>query len=126
MRGWVGWTHTVKRYLEQIFWSEEWEDAGQGWEGREGSIQLTGWQGGRRIIALRRPLIGEVLLSSESKQLELAFLECDRPAKRYEYAVLVTDLPYDVCAIAQLYRDRADAENVFDELKNQWGWGGYM
>ena len=21
---------------------------------------------------------------------------------------------------------RADAENVFDELKNQWGWGGYM
>jgi hypothetical protein len=24
-----------------------------------------------------------------------------------------------------LYRDRADAENVFDELKNQWGWGGF-
>ena len=40
--------------------------------------------------------------------------------------MLVTDLPYDVCALAQLYRDRADAENIFDELKNQWGWGGYM
>ena len=25
----------------------------------------------------------------------------------------------------QLYRDRADCENVFDELKNQWGWGGF-
>ncbi|HMS84908.1 MAG TPA: transposase [Nitrospira sp.] len=24
----------------------------------------------------------------------------------------------------QLYRDRADAEHNFDELKNQWGWGG--
>jgi hypothetical protein len=24
-----------------------------------------------------------------------------------------------------LYRDRGDAENVFDELKNQWGWGGF-
>lgn len=24
-----------------------------------------------------------------------------------------------------MYRDRADAENVFDELKNQWGWGGF-
>ena len=24
-----------------------------------------------------------------------------------------------------LYRDRADAENGFDELKNQWGWGGF-
>ncbi|GAA5484862.1 hypothetical protein Hsar01_04115 [Haloferula sargassicola] len=23
------------------------------------------------------------------------------------------------------YRDRADAENCFDELKNQWGWNGY-
>ena len=27
--------------------------------------------------------------------------------------------------MAQLYRDRADAENGFDELKNQWGWGGF-
>ena len=26
--------------------------------------------------------------------------------------------------IGQLYRDRADAENAFDELKNQWGLGG--
>jgi len=27
--------------------------------------------------------------------------------------------------MAQLYRDRADAENGFDELKDQWGWGGF-
>ncbi len=27
--------------------------------------------------------------------------------------------------LGQLYRDRADAENAFDELKNHWGWGGY-
>jgi hypothetical protein len=31
---------------------------------------------------------------------------------------------YPLEAMAQLYRDRADAENGFDELKNQWGWGG--
>ena len=30
-----------------------------------------------------------------------------------------------VGTIAQLYRDRADCENAFDELKNQWGWGGF-
>lgn len=106
----------VKRYLEQIFWNDGWENAGQGWEGREGSIALTGWQGARRIIALRRPLMGDVLLSDESKQLSLAIVESDRAARHYEYAVLVTDFPYDVCALAQLYRDRADAENVFDEL----------
>ena len=46
-------------------------------------------------------------------------------AKRYEYAVLVTDLADGVPALAQLYRDRADSENTFDELKNQWGWGGF-
>lgn len=44
----------------------------------------------------------------------------------YEYAVLVTSLPEEVLTIAQLYRDRADMENNFDELKNQWGWGGFV
>ena len=43
----------------------------------------------------------------------------------YEYAVLVTPLEDDLLAIAQLYRDRAEAENVFDELKYQWGWTGF-
>lgn len=42
-----------------------------------------------------------------------------------EYAVLVTNSDYPLAAIGQLYRDRADCENGFDELKNQWGWGGY-
>jgi hypothetical protein len=30
-----------------------------------------------------------------------------------------------VQAIAQLYRDRADCENGFDELKIKWSWGGF-
>jgi hypothetical protein len=30
-----------------------------------------------------------------------------------------------VIAVAQLYRDRAEAENLFDELKNRWGWAGF-
>ncbi|MCA3226486.1 MAG: transposase [Burkholderiales bacterium] len=37
----------------------------------------------------------------------------------------VTDVGYPLEAIGQLYRDRADAENAFDELKNQWGLGGF-
>ena len=28
-------------------------------------------------------------------------------------------------AISQLYRDRGDCENNFDEFKNQWGWAGF-
>jgi hypothetical protein len=117
-------TKNVKRYIEKGFAAGRWVDAGQGWQGQDGRIQLTGWSRGRRIVILRRALQGEVLLTDEN-QLSLAFVEKDVPAKGYEYAVLVTDLAYDTRAIAQLYRDRGDAENAFDELKNQWGWGGF-
>ena len=117
-------TKNVKRYIECMFATPEWADAGQGWHGREGSIQLGGWSCARRIVILRRALQGEVLLT-DAQQLTLAFVEKDLPVKGYEYAVLVTDLDYEIRTIAQLYRDRGDAENAFDELKNQWGWGGF-
>ena len=39
----------------------------------------------------------------------------------------VTSLPerYNAWQIHLLYRDRANVENVFDELKNQWGFSGF-
>lgn len=40
-------------------------------------------------------------------------------------SLLVTDVAYPVQAIAQFYRDRAAAENAFDELRNQWELGGF-
>jgi len=44
----------------------------------------------------------------------------------YEYSVLVTSREErDLARLTQDYRNRADAENMFDELKNQWGWTGY-
>lgn len=33
-------------------------------------------------------------------------------------------LPREI-VLAKLYRDRADCENKYDELKNHWGWGGF-
>ena len=39
--------------------------------------------------------------------------------------MLVTDVAYPLESIGQLYCDRADAENAFDELKTQWGLGGF-
>jgi hypothetical protein len=44
----------------------------------------------------------------------------------YEFSILVTTLDLEILTIAQLYRDRATSENHFDELKNQWGWGGFV
>ena len=43
----------------------------------------------------------------------------------YEHQVQVTDLPYEILTLANLYRERGDAENPFDELKKQWGWAGF-
>ena len=44
---------------------------------------------------------------------------------QFEWAVLVTNLEEPIETVAQLYRERGDCENTFDELKNQWGWSGF-
>ena len=43
----------------------------------------------------------------------------------YKCAVLVTNTAHAVVRLGQFYRDRADAENAFDELQNRWGWDGF-
>jgi hypothetical protein len=119
-------TDKVKALIKTLFRATAWEEAGQGWEGIEDTLQLSGWSRARRVVVLRRPLTGEMVITGKGDdQAWLAFMESDVPTKRYEYAVLVTSTAYGILALAQLYRDRADAENNFDELKNQWGWGGF-
>ena len=121
----------VKRLLEEVFWQRDWHRAGQGWEGVEASLQLMGWTRSRRVIVLRREIKGGLVhvdekeSASQACQLEFEFMETLEPVKKYEYAVLVTTLEDEIRTVAQHYRDRADVENNFDELKNQWGWGGY-
>ena len=64
-------------------------------------------------------------LSDEGGAPQLAFVEIGEATETYEYSVLATSLDEDTEAFGQLYRDRGDGENIFDEMKNQWGWGGY-
>ena len=52
--------------------------------------------------------------------LDASILSDDPSEEMWEYQVLATTL------VGQLYRDRGDGENVFHELKNQWGWGGFV
>jgi hypothetical protein len=119
-------TKNVKGLIRKLFLSNNWEGAGQGWEGLEDTLKLAGWNRARRVVVLRRKLTGEMLMTGKDKdQGELAFIVGEVPTLRYEYAVLVTSTQYEILTLAQLYRDRADAENNFDELKNQWGWGGF-
>jgi hypothetical protein len=117
-------TANVKRLIEKLFLGAEWVEAGHGYQGAESELKLLGWSRSRRVIVTRRRINGDIVLADEA-QLSFAFVEASEMLTRYEYAVLVTDLSYEIPAIAQLYRDRADCENCFDELKNQWGWGGY-
>jgi DDE family transposase len=116
-------TSNVKKLINRLIARGEWVDAGQGFRGAEATLCLTGWSRNRRVIVLKRPIRGEVLLTDD--QLNLAFIETEDGIRKYEYQVLVTSLPDELLAIAQHYRDRGDCENCFDELKNQWGWGGF-
>jgi hypothetical protein len=80
------------------------------------------------VTVLRRRLNEGVTVAAGSGsegQLALGFVEIGMESEVYEYGVLVTSLEEEVLTLAQLYRDRADSENPFDELKNQWGWAGF-
>ena len=120
-------TAGVKRLIERLWRRGDWQGVGQGFEAVEAELQLAGWTRARRVVVLRRRVKSSLIAeaSQESPQPELQFLDHSERAKLWEYAVLVTNADYSTEAMGQLYRDRADCENGFDELKNQWGWGGY-
>jgi hypothetical protein len=121
-------TKRVKGLIEQLFAEPVWTPAGQGWQGVDTTLQLQGWTQARRVVVLRRRLKEPLLLKGTERatgQQVCDFVDSLEPRRVYEYVVLVTTLRDELCTLAQHYRDRADMENVFDELKNQWGWGGY-
>jgi hypothetical protein len=120
-------TANVKKLANLVSLSTQWVSAGAGWEGVESELKLSGWSKTRRVVVLRRRLAEKRKRPRSKKKLQdcLPFLGGLPEPEWYEYAVLVTSLKDEILSIAQLYRDRADCENGFDELKNQWGWGGY-
>jgi Transposase DDE domain group 1 len=120
-------TANVKRMIEKLAGEREWIDAGAGFEAKESAVRLTGWSRQRRVIVLRRRKKEAATLAQKDDrgQQSLSFAEIEDDAEVYEYSVLVTSLVEETSAFGQLYRDRGDSENVFDEMKNQWGWGGF-
>ena len=120
----------VKRLIERQWSRDDWSDAGQGFYAVEAKLKLTGWSRARRVVVMRRAVKGSLVADAKAsgkskKQQSLQFADADQPVNIWEYAVLITNTNYALEAIGQLYRDRADCENGFDEMKNQWGWGGY-
>jgi hypothetical protein len=120
----------VKSLIERLWSCEDWDDVGGGYFAVETMLKLSGWTRARRVVVVRRavkePLAAEGRSGGKRTRPQQSLQFADAlPGKLWEYAVLVTNADYALEAIGQLYRDRADCENGFDELKNQWGWGGY-
>jgi hypothetical protein len=117
-------TSGVKKLLMRQFARKDWTIPGpsdQGWSAVEDTFKLAGWDKSRRVVILRRAARAAVALTRKAIEGQMELLLPDQDVELWEYAVLVTNSCYPLEAMAQLYRDRADAENGFDELKNQWG-----
>ena len=111
-------TSNVRRAIAQVPWP--W------WEGAptvgcqqiaETTVKLHGWSRERRII------IARTLKPANPTPQDLFWATPED-----EVAVYVTNLEKEEARpeqVALLYAQRADTENVFDELKNQWGFRGY-
>ena len=69
-------TKNVNNLVKKLFRSSHWEDAGQGWEGLEGTLTLSGWSRARGVVVLRRKLTDK-----NEDQGELAFIENDPPPR---------------------------------------------
>ena len=122
---------------------------GSGWKSHKMELRLDGWERMRRVLFIRRPA-GRKAEAVEQKprgrkprvpktsaapvpavpagvrQTEFEFAK-GMKGREWDCCILVTNgTGLDATAISQLYRDRGDCENNFDEFKNQWGWAGFM
>ena len=116
-----------------------WQDCGDGWQALESTLRLSGWTRQRRVILVREnPACAPVIESGKPRRGKdrqgllpnAKGTGWDAQATPWsgKIAVLVTSLDeeaFPTQSMPRHYRDRADAENGFDELKNQWGWNGF-
>ena len=88
------------------------------WQVAEARVRLPGWSAERRVVFARK-LQGETPALAQGQFWHQV---------KHELAAYVTNLgepAANAWQVQALYRERADAENVFDELKNQWGFNGF-
>ena len=123
-------TANVQRLVAQQFARQDWSHPDhQGCQMVEDELQLQGWSKKRRVVIVRQRIRGGIArerrVDGKQLRLDLAGVNVLDGERLWEYAVMVTDVKYPLEAIGQLYRDRADGENGFDELKNPWGLSGF-
>ena len=123
-------TANVQRLVARQFARHDWSRPdNHGCQMVEDWLQLHGWSKKRRVVVVRQRIKGGIArerrVDGKQLKLDLAGPSVHDGDRLWEYAVMVTDVAYPLEAVGQLYRDRADCENGFDELKNQWGLSGF-
>jgi Transposase DDE domain group 1 len=115
-----------------------WQSAGPGWETMHTMLRLKAWSRPRRVVLVREAPalapVGENKRRRRDHQSDLpgtdtADWQPTAAPWSGKIAVLVTSLDavdFPAASIARLYHERGDMENCYDELKNQWGWNGYV
>lgn len=131
-------TKKVKELIQSALRQNKgWQKASDECEVMEATLLLEGWTKSRRVIIVREaPAIAPVGPNHRRRkdyQSDLPGTEAVEWKPKAvpwsgKIAVLVTSLDsvnFPAFATCTLYRQRGDMENNYDELKNQWGWGGY-
>ena len=119
----------VKQLILEHHCKPGWERTTEGWEALSSELKLSTWKRQRHVVIIRRRVKNNVVIAPDTDKAlprQLSLLEPAEDMAAFEYSVLVTSLDAGVVTIVQHYRDRADCENNFDEIKNQWGWGGFV
>jgi hypothetical protein len=112
-------TTNVRRALHALP-ETAWQGPGEAgvWQVAEARVRLPGWTAERRVVFARK-LQGDTPALAQGQLWKQV---------KHELAAYVTSLgepEANAWQIQALYRERADCENVFDELKNQWGFNGF-
>ena len=126
-------TVKVKELIALCELQAEWESSPGNWQYCESQLQLTGWDRARRVVIYRRVHVSKPKAVEEPKALpgtceqgELLDLEVlEDSGVSYEYAIYVTNSDKPASQVRPMYNPRGDNENCYDEMKNQWGWGGF-
>lgn len=118
-------TKGVKQLVRAVNREGAWQRCQGAWEGKEATLRLSSWSRSRRVVVLRRPVEPDEPLQLEaSSRVQPELIKVSE--EEFEYVVLVTNTDLEILSLARLYRERADSENTIDELKRQWGWGGFV
>lgn len=131
----LGRTKRLKDEWNRVMGSpESWQSVGDGWQTYDFKFRLSGWDRDRRMVMVRRldpkqkcDIVQEARPEGNAVAILPGFESIGnrKLPDGYEWYTLVTDLEIPASDIASLYRQRGDCENIYDEMKNQWGWSGF-